>query len=517
VPSLCVPKIIGSDVELANFVHGAELPACESTGPLAALLLTGEVDGIPAEKNSRTRPYPMSPDAYVAEWGRVFLPANGSSVYVDAHHFEVNSPETLGPSDYAAAWRAMLRIADQARSDAERRLKPGITLEVMANTSDRRSNSFGSHVSVATTRPAWTSLFEGAVLHWLASFHVSSIIITGAGKTGAENDARPADFQLSERADFFRRLTTVETTGPDRGIVNKRDEALAGQEINRARYHCICYDSNLQTVAAYLKAGMLAIVFLMLEAGEADFACSFEDPVAAFGAISRDLTFESALRAVDGKHLTALDLQLRFLDRAARFIDSGRADGLLPGAHRVVRLWAQMLDLVRARNLPSLARRLDWALKLSILTRLMDRHPELDWNSPEVQYADLQYANIDPAKGLFWAYEAAGFVEKVVRADRIAHLVSNPPENTRAYTRAMLLRRAGPERISKVDWDSIAFRSLTGTRDLIYRLPMDDPSAFTRQKVGHLLSLDVTLEEVLEQLKRHRSRGNRTGVASTVN
>lgn len=507
-----VPKIIGADVELANFLTGPKLTPDTSTGPAAALLLLREIDGVPANRNSCAEAYPMSLDAAVVEWGRVFLPANASSFYIDAHHIEINTFEALGPSDYVAAWRAMLRIANQARCDAEQRLKPGLTLEVIANTSDRRSNSFGSHLSVATTRAAWNSLFDHDVLRWLASLHACSPQISGAGKLGVENGAGPADFQLSERADFFRRLTTLDTTGPDRGIVNRRDEPLAGDERWRARYHCICYDSNLQTTAAFLKAGTLALAILMLEAGEVDLSCAFEDPVTAFQAISRDLTFASNFRTVDGSRATALDLQSRFLDRAFRFVESGRWEGLLPDAPRIVELWAQTLDMLRRRDLPALARRLDWALKLSILTHLLDRHPELNWTSPEVRYADIQYANIDPAKGLFWAYENAGLADKLVRDARIAHFVSNPPENTRAYARAMLLRRTGRDKIAEVDWDSITFRNPTGSpseSDFAFRLQMDDPSSFTRREIGDLLSTDATLEEVLDLLKRQQNGGNR--------
>lgn len=88
-------------------------------------------------------------------------------------------------------------------------------------------------------------MFDSARLLWLCSYHVSSIILLGAGKVGFENGAPSAPFQLAERADFFGQLTSVDTMIPNRGVVNARHEPLTGKDHRRARYHCILYDSNL--------------------------------------------------------------------------------------------------------------------------------------------------------------------------------------------------------------------------------------------------------------------------------
>jgi proteasome accessory factor A len=439
----------------------------------------------------------------VAEWGRKFLPTSGASVYIDAHHLEINTPEVASPADYVAAWRAMLRVANAAREAVNLRLRTGLSVEVLANTSDRKSNSFGAHLSMATSRTAWQSLFESSSLLWLASFHASSILYAGAGKAGSENGQRPATFQLSERSDFFGQLTTMETTIPNRGLVNQRDETLCGPERERARYHCIFYDSNLMDVAAYLKAGVLALIMLLLEAGEADTRYAFDDPVAAMRTISRDLTFRATFPTVAGKRESAIGLQRRFLDRAAKFVEAGSAGEFLPDSARVIKTWAEVLDLTEKGNLAQLSRRLDWALKLSILSRLMETARDLDWTSPEVQFADLQYANLDPQRGLFWAYYNAGQTERLVEESRIAHLEENPPENTRAYARAMLLRRVHPGQIREVSWDSIIFcgdGARPGGRGRTLR--MNDPRGMTKQAVGDLFQAPADLEEILDAMER---------------
>jgi hypothetical protein len=84
--------------------------------------------------------------------------------------------------------------------------------------------------------------------------------------------------------------------------------------------------------------------------------------------------------------------------------------------------------------------------------------------------------------GLYWAYEASGFVEQLVTPARIVHFTENPPANTRAWTRAMLLRRASEEgvTVTSMDWDSITFKVRGRHSWPTYRtLDMASPLGFT--------------------------------------
>jgi proteasome accessory factor A len=195
-----------------------------------------------------------------------------------------------------------------------------------------------------------------------------------------------------------------------------------------------------------------------------------------------------------------------FLERAARFVDQGRCDEIVPEARQAIKLWADTLEKLRTNDLAVLARRVDWALKLSILNRTMAKRRELNWDSPEIRYADLQYANIDTARGLYWAYERAGLVDRLATDEHIAHLQANPPEDTRAWGRAMLLRRAAPGTVSAVDWDSISFhiRENHGRNFWSYtrRLAMDDALGFTKETVANVFQQKLTLEEILNELEQ---------------
>jgi hypothetical protein len=58
---------------------------------------------------------------------------------------------------------------------------------------------------------------------------------------------------------------------------------------------------------------------------------------------------------------------------------------------------------------------------------------------------------------LYWVHETSGLVDRVVPDDVIAYFKSNPPQDTRAWTRAMLLRYADGMEVDSVNWDSIRF------------------------------------------------------------
>jgi hypothetical protein len=60
-------------------------------------------------------------------------------------------------------------------------------------------------------------------------FFVTRQVFTGAGKLGAENNADPCEYQISQRADFLETEVGLETMH-SRPIVNTRDEPHADPE-----------------------------------------------------------------------------------------------------------------------------------------------------------------------------------------------------------------------------------------------------------------------------------------------
>jgi hypothetical protein len=94
-----------------------------------------------------------------------------------------------------------------------------------------------------------------------------------------------------------------------------------------------------------------------------------------------------------------------------------------------------------------------------------------------------------------------------VPPERIAYFTAHPPEDTRAWTRAMLLRRAAPESVVSVDWDSITFKLRGRYNWPTYRtVDLPDPLAHTQAEVAALFAEITGFEDLLDALEA-RSAG----------
>src|SRR5438477_7091561 len=124
------------------------------------------------------------------------------------------------------------------------------------------------------------------IVQHMMPFFVSRQIFTGAGKVGAENNADPCDYQISQRADFLETEVGLETMH-SRPIINTRDEPHADPEKYR-RLHVIVGDANLSEIANYLKVGTMAVVLRMVDDDFIDRDLSLDSPRIAFRTLRRD-------------------------------------------------------------------------------------------------------------------------------------------------------------------------------------------------------------------------------------
>lgn len=526
---LNLPKLCGGDIELGNFLTGVE--SIDGTGNRAAVALLKKIKGV----SGRTRQagagcdcaecraqagrqvtasgYASSTSGYYSgyggydpqDWMRTFLPQNGGCIYIDLDHLELCLPEVLSARDHVAAWHAMLRIAARAQSAVNAELPEGQKVHVLANNTDGHGSSFGSHLDFLISRRAWENIFNRRLqyLLYLAAYQASSVVFTGQGKVGSDRigaDEPPCGYQISQRADFMEVLMGVQTTY-NRPMVNSRDEPLCGTgrldpgspAHSMARLHVIFYDSTLCHVSSLLKVGVMQIILAMIEAEKMNPELILDDPVSAVGTWSRDLLLSERVKLASGKEVTAVELQLRFFDEAQAFVETGGCEGIVPEAELIMRLWADTLMKLKARDLAALAPRLDWVLKLSLLKRTMKQRPELTWASPGIKHLDHSYSSLDG--GLYQVCERGGAVERIVSEEDIQRFVDEPPEDTRAYARSRLLRIAGPDRIDHVDWDEVTFKLRNGwpSRRTVH---LANPLGFTKEKVRFLetASLDDAMD-----------------------
>jgi proteasome accessory factor A len=516
-----VPKLCGADVELANFVRGLDHPW--GTGAEASRALLRKIEGV--SPSPRSWGYSggsgWSQSGVSAgsggysydsrDWGRKYLASNGGCVYIDLDHIEFCTPEVLSPWDHVAASHAMLRIVGRAQTRANEEMPEGQSIQVLVNNSDGLSHSYGSHLNFLITRETWDNLFVRKLhqLLFLASYQVSSIVFTGQGKVGSENGRPATPYQLSQRADFIETLMGTQTTHC-RPIVNSRDEALCGANSHRvsgtsqglglARLHCIFFDNTLCHVASLLKVGVTQIILAMIEADVTNLDLLLDDPVGAVVHWSHGADLQTHSRLTSGEEVTAVELQLRFLAEAKKFARTGGLD-VVPRAGEILALWEDTLLKLQARDLAALVGRLDWVLKLHVIEHSLRQYSDLDWESPALKHLDLLYGSLDPSEGLYWAYEGSGVVERVVSEAEIDHFVHEPPENTRAWTRAKLLRALDAGRVDDIDWDEIKIRLDPECRGAgVVEVRLDDPLGFTRSEMEALFQEGKSLEEILRGL-----------------
>jgi proteasome accessory factor A len=322
-------------------------------------------------------------------------------------------------------------------------------------------------------------------------FFVTRQIFTGAGKVGAENNADPCEYQISQRADFLETEVGLETMH-SRPIINTRDEPHADPEKYR-RLHVIVGDANMSEVTNYLKVGTMAIVLSMVEDDFIDRDLSIDGPVAAYRQVSRDLACRETVRLKDGRTITAIDLQREFLALAHRYYREHEAEAWV---RDVLARWEHTLDRL-AEDPSALGRELDWVIKRQLIENYTARH-RLDWSDSRVQMLDLQYHDIRPGKGLYYKLEESDAVERVVSDDEISKAIYDPPKDTRAYFRGMCLQRYAEEIVS-ASWDSVIFDLKEGPLKKIFML---EPLRGTEAHVRQLLTESPTAGDLLRNISR---------------
>ena len=190
------------------------------------------------------------------------------------------------------------------------------------------------------------------------------------------------------------------------------------------------------------------------------------------------------------------------LERAQRFAAAGGFDGLVPRAADILALWADTLALLRAKDLSALSGRVDWIRKLFTLERALEKRSDLGWDAPAIKHLDFLYASLDREQGLYWAHEQRGDVEMLVSEAEIERFVHEPPEDTRAWTRAMLLRIAGARGVQDVDWDAIRFRkAVPGYWAQARILRLADPLEYSKAHVADVIQRAATLDDILDALE----------------
>jgi proteasome accessory factor A len=415
---------------------------------------------------------------------------NGARLYVDHAHPEYSTPECTGPRD-VVRWD---KAGEQIMLDACRFAAsiPGAApILLYKNNTDNKGASYGAHENYLMRR---STPFAEIVRH-LTPFFVSRQVVTGAGRVGIGQDGRDHGFQLSQRADYFEVEVGLETT-LKRPIINTRDEPHADPEKYR-RLHVIIGDANLAEVSAYLKVGTTALVLAMIEDRFIDRDLTLDQPVKSLRAVSHDPSLRHLLTMNDGRKLTAVQLQMEYLDLAKKYVEDRYGADVDDQTADVLRRWESVLDRLE-RDPMSCDRELDWVAKLKLLQQYRDRDG-LEWDDAKLHLIDLQYSDIRPDKGLYHRLVRLGRIETILGDEEVTAAMHRPPEDTRAYFRGRCLEKYA-DRVAAASWDSVIF-DLPG-RESLQRVPTIDPLRGSKAHVGELLDRSDTAEALFEALTR---------------
>ena len=367
--------------------------------------------------------------------------SNGARFYNDHAHPEYSTPECTTLREIVAQEKAGERILAECARRRNAHLLENERVCLYKNNTDFLGHSYGCHDNYLMRRDVpWDRIVAGAL-----PFLVTRQIFAGAGKMGIEAESAPGQlgaFQISQRADFFSVLVSIDTMNR-RPLVNTRDEPHADASKYR-RFHVIIGDSNMSEWATAMKLGTTALVLELIENGKAP-QLEIAQPIDAAKSISRDQNYDWIIELRDGRKISAIEVQRLYLGAAQKLNRNEEKDWILLE-------WESVLNDLQ-RDVMICRDRVDWAAKKFLLNQLQEEE-KLAWSDPWLQSIDLEYHNIDLDRGLYYELLRHNSMRRVVSEDEIRHAIFSPPETTRAFFRGRAVARF-TEQIESIQWNEI--------------------------------------------------------------
>lgn len=501
-----IPKAVGADIELGILAEGNSLTQLQ-----AARRVLEKVSGIPTHgvlledtENDSEKEGTLSLDM-----DRKWLTNNGASIYIDSAHPEMAHPICRSAREFVAVHRSLLTIMEDALEETNADLPEG-RIRLFCDNSDGKQHSYGSHIDLLISARCFHDIFNrrGHYLQFLGSVFASGTVF-GQGKTGSEFGSK-VPYQLSQRADFFSRLRSLDTMS-HRGLVNTRKENLCGSRKDLERFHIIFFDHNLSPINQWVKIGIIQIVLLLVEARMVPIDLILEDPVSACHAWSKDPNLGTRARLLSGEEVTVGEYHLLLLEKVEAFVNQigwEQLDELVPGAEQIIQCWQDSARAFHKRDFAWLECRFDAYIKKSMLEGAIEQEG-LDWDSPAIAMLDKLYSEIP--NGMFFQLEDAGAIETMHTREELLRFREAPPSDTRAAVRSKILSTLPPETIREIDWDTVIFEY----RNRLIHLELSDPllcmgenSALSRVHSAHdlLTLLDGPPIEIPTNTLKNRGR-----------
>ena len=129
------------------------------------------------------------------------------------------------------------------------------------------------------------------------------------------------------------------------------------------------------------------------------------------------------------------------------------------------------------RDPASTADRLDWPAKQALLDGVRARDA-LPWDAPRLAQLDLAWADLDDAASPFAVLRRAGRLVDWIDPADVERAATEPPPDTRAYTRGRLVTDH-PDAVIAATWDSVLLRDARG---VLRNLRMTEPTAWNAHR-----------------------------------
>jgi len=399
---------------------------------------------------------------------------NGGRFYIDAvgSHLEYATPECTDLVDLVTYEKAGQRLLQSLLKQLGWREK----VQLYNNSIDHFSgNTFGCHENYSLSEGG---LASSRLVSALVPFLVTRQIFAGAGRVGGHQltnqiqdshlhslSRHPADymyldqiygvkpdesldFQLSQRADHILYVLSGRVRF-HRALINpKWDDTHSLCRF--PRLHLLFGEANPSEYASALKVGTTALVLDLIEDGFDSSFVVLGNPIRTLKRVSRDPSWKWVVSRQKGGTILSVDLQRFYLKEVQR-----RYAGRDAQTDWVLCEWESVLDQLETDPL-KLADRLDWVAKYKMLQMYIEEQGA-NWHDDMLYSLDMEYHNIDPQCGLFYALQDTGQTTPLTEESRIFHAIQNPPSSTRAAGRSHVVKGLIERRQSHyvIEWDGI--------------------------------------------------------------
>jgi proteasome accessory factor A len=259
------------------------------------------------------------------------------------------------------------------------------------------------------------------------------------------------EFQISQRADHIVN-DIYQWVQFNRAIINARDEPLADYRRYR-RLHLLIGDSNMSPFATALKIGITHLVLVLLEEDCLPRGVALQDAVISTRMVSRACCADAPVLRGDGHPDTALGIQEKFLTAAQSLAGRDTETDWLLGR------WAWVLDALRRSATEELLGAVDWVSKKWLLDTFRAEQG-ISWDDPWLESLDLEYHNLNPARGLFHALPVRGETESFNHGAFQPAFLRTAPADTRAHARGIAVAHClGTRTPCVINWDSMSFNA----------------------------------------------------------